>query len=106
MSDSDKNCKNCLFYNNNKCHRFPPQVVFDSDPPGCKVTYYPEVSENDHCGEFKNTEKTEKVYLYIGEKEAFKANAYVTKEKWDWYEKHLEQSQEVKNKLDAISKLL
>jgi hypothetical protein len=61
----EEKCENCKFYRNGECHRLPPQTVnveeyrpsYDKDTPSTTevavVTQWPDVDEDDWCGEFK-----------------------------------------------------
>lgn len=59
----EKVCRNCRFYNEQgrDCRRFPPQVWGDpqSKFSSSYCCNFPEVSEDDWCGEFKPIDKYE-----------------------------------------------
>lgn len=46
VSTRDKQCGGCLFFENAKCHRFPPYSGPDEDN-------FPTVTRYDWCGEWK-----------------------------------------------------
>ncbi len=43
-------CKTCKYYSGSVCRRYPPQVMID--PQGYFRERWPEMLENDWCGEY------------------------------------------------------
>jgi len=55
-----KTCKYCKYYEDEKCHRFPPHTVVQEDiKEGGDIMWYdfPEVGEYYWCGEFKRKKR-------------------------------------------------
>ena len=53
MSDTDKYCENCRFYDKGHCRRYPPKVAQVGEPGRAKwVQRLPVVNHDDYCGEF------------------------------------------------------
>lgn len=50
-------CENCIYFNNNRCHRFPPSYAGGDNYPKYE---FPIVYKNDFCGEFKINNKNKK----------------------------------------------
>lgn len=52
--ENNDTCGNCEWFDEDEkeCHRFPPIVVFDSGEKGA-ATEFPDVDEDDYCGEWK-----------------------------------------------------
>lgn len=48
-------CKNCIFKIKSDCRRLPPQLIWcvEDINAGYFSSDWPEVSDNDWCGEFK-----------------------------------------------------
>lgn len=62
MAENLRQCKNCLYCEPgetlNICRRHPPQVhVLDLDGKQGPCTLWPEVNDDEFCGEFKTREK-------------------------------------------------
>ena len=59
------NCTECVFHENNECHRHPPVVMVDTWKTAKKdgyegkgfCTVYPNVDQWDWCGEFEPLEQ-------------------------------------------------
>lgn len=50
-------CENCIYFINNRCHRFPPSYAGGDNYPRYE---FPIVYKNDFCGEFKANNKNKK----------------------------------------------
>jgi hypothetical protein len=54
MSDTDKHCENCRFFDRGHCRRYPPQISQVGQPGQVKwVQHLPTVDHDDYCGEFE-----------------------------------------------------
>ncbi len=54
MSDMDKYCKNCRFFDDGRCRRYPPKVAQVGVPGRAKwVQHLPLMNDDDYCGEFE-----------------------------------------------------
>lgn len=62
-------CKNCAFYEEKKCRRYPPKAGsegYSDDYVGVSF-YFPSVEESDWCGEFRQKwfSNKEPIVIYI-----------------------------------------
>lgn len=49
-------CEYCFYQYDNRCRRYPPQVVVDPED-GSAWSVFPEAERSSFCGEFKIREK-------------------------------------------------
>jgi hypothetical protein len=56
MSERDKQCRECEFFDKHgKCHRYPPQLFSVGAPPNrAFVEQLPNVKPDGYCGEFRH----------------------------------------------------
>lgn len=61
IDEKSRCCGNCRFYfsEEHQCRRYPPQAWTDPQSEfSCSLGFsYPEVSKDEWCGEFKETEE-------------------------------------------------
>ncbi|MEA3226412.1 MAG: hypothetical protein U9Q07_10725 [Planctomycetota bacterium] len=61
MSETDKHCKSCRFFDKGHCRRYPPRAAQVGEPGRARwVQHLPIVNEDDYCGEFERGAKESK----------------------------------------------
>jgi hypothetical protein len=59
MSDMEIQCRECKYFDEGRCRRYPPEVAQVGEPGRARwVQHLPVVDPDDYCGEFKPKGKT------------------------------------------------